>query len=501
MAGYAKEITRHDQQRRLGHRRGRRPRHPRRGPSRPRLLHAPRRDDRAEVRRQVRARAPTRPPAVCTAWASPWSTSSPSGARSRSAATATSISRSTSGACPPADVRRIGSTDRRGTKTTFKPDPLIFPDTDVRLQHPLPPLAGAGLPQPRREDRLQGPRGPARARRSSTSGASSSSSSYLNRASEPVHPDVIYIAGEVPSGVELEVAMQYSGEYTENVHSYVNNINTIEGGTHLSGFRTALTRTLNDYGKKEGIFKDLVPTRRRLPRGPDGRHLAPRARAAVRRPDQDQARQQRDRRHRQLGGGRLPGQLPRREPQDRQDHRPKGPAGRRGPRERPQGPGARPRAQGRPGRRRPARQAPRLHQPRRRPLRAVPGRGRFGRRQRRGRPHPRVPGHPPPARQDHQRLQVARRQGAGQRRGPQHDLGHRLGHRRGSRPHQAPLRQDHHHDRRRRRRLAHPHAAADLLLPADVRPGQAAGTSTWPSRRCSACGTRRRPTTCRPKRR
>ncbi len=54
--------------------------------------------------------------------------------------------------------------------------------------------------------------------------------------------------------------MQYSSEYTENVHSYVNNINTTEGGTHVSGFRTALTRSLNNYGKKENLFKDLAPT-------------------------------------------------------------------------------------------------------------------------------------------------------------------------------------------------------------------------------------------------
>ncbi len=70
---------------------------------------------------------------------------------------------------------------------------------------------------------------------------------------------------------------------------------------------------------------------------------------------------------------------------------------------------------------------------------------------------------------------IARRQSAGQRRSPQHDLGRRRRHRRGDRPDQAPLRQDHHHDRRRRRRLAHPHAAADLLLPADVRPGERGG--------------------------
>ena len=100
--------------------------------------------------------------------------------------------------------------------------------------------------------------------------------------------------------------MQYSAEYTENVHSYVNNINTTEGGTHVSGFRAALTRTLNTYGKKDEPLQGPRPHRRRLPRRPDRRHLAPRARAAVRRPDQDQARQQRGRRHRQLGRRRLP---------------------------------------------------------------------------------------------------------------------------------------------------------------------------------------------------
>jgi len=84
---------------------------------------------------------------------------------------------------------------------------------------------------------------------------------FLNRASEAVHPDVVCInVKNQESGVEIEVAFQYCGEYTENVHCYANNINTIDGGTHLTGFRTALTRTLNAYGKKENIFKDLVPS-------------------------------------------------------------------------------------------------------------------------------------------------------------------------------------------------------------------------------------------------
>ena len=73
---------------------------------------------------------------------------------------------------------------------------------------------------------------------------------HLNRASDVLHKEVIYFSGEV-DGVGYEIALQYSGEYTENVHSYVNNIHTIEGGTHVSGFRSALTRTLNNYGRKE----------------------------------------------------------------------------------------------------------------------------------------------------------------------------------------------------------------------------------------------------------
>ncbi|RMF37925.1 MAG: DNA gyrase subunit B, partial [Planctomycetota bacterium] len=82
---------------------------------------------------------------------------------------------------------------------------------------------------------------------------------HLNRASDPIHPDVLLIKGE-REGVKYEIALQYCNEYTENVHSYVNNIHTIEGGTHVSGFRAALTRALNNYGKKEGLFKDLTPT-------------------------------------------------------------------------------------------------------------------------------------------------------------------------------------------------------------------------------------------------
>jgi DNA gyrase subunit B len=159
---------------------------------------------------------------------------------------------------PTTEVRRIGTTDKRGTKTTFKPDPQIFPNTKFNyntLYKRLQELAflnrGVKITfydeRSKEGDVFQYERGII------------AFVEYLNRATEAAHPDVIYIAGEY-EGVGVEVAMQYSSEYTENVCSFVNNINTIEGGTHVSGFRSALTRSLNNYGKKESIFKDLIPS-------------------------------------------------------------------------------------------------------------------------------------------------------------------------------------------------------------------------------------------------
>lgn len=159
---------------------------------------------------------------------------------------------------PKGDVRRVGTSDRRGTKTTFKPDPQIFSVTKFvysTLAKRLQELAFLN-------------RG---VRISITDMRTDESDTFqyengiqefvvwLNRASEVVHQEILYVEGE-SEGVTVEIALQYSGEYTENVHTYVNNITTTEGGTHLSGFRTALTRSLNAYGKKQNLFKDLVPS-------------------------------------------------------------------------------------------------------------------------------------------------------------------------------------------------------------------------------------------------
>jgi DNA gyrase subunit B len=159
---------------------------------------------------------------------------------------------------PTGPVRKMGTTGRTGTKTTFKPDPQIFPQTKFSwdiLSRRLQELAflNSGV------------------RITFTDAASGQKEEYhyergvvefiewLNRSSDAIHADVISIRGEA-EGVSWDIAMQYTAEYTENVHSYVNNITTTEGGTHVSGFRSALTRTLNAYGKKSGIYKDLVPT-------------------------------------------------------------------------------------------------------------------------------------------------------------------------------------------------------------------------------------------------
>jgi DNA gyrase subunit B len=159
---------------------------------------------------------------------------------------------------PKSDVRRVGTTDRRGTKTTFKPDSQIFTVTKYKYSTLVKRLQELAFLN----------RGVKITLSDARNGESDTFQyedgireyvHYLNRASDVVHPNVLYVDGG-SDGVNVEVALQYSGEFTENVHTYVNNISTTEGGTHLSGFRSALTRSLNNYGKKMGMFKDLVPS-------------------------------------------------------------------------------------------------------------------------------------------------------------------------------------------------------------------------------------------------
>ena len=158
---------------------------------------------------------------------------------------------------PVGPVQRVGTTKKVGTKTTFKPDSQVFQTTKFAydiLHKRLQELAflNRGV-RIKYHDERNGEGEDFCYERGIIEFVE-----HLNRASEPLHNEVIYFRGE-SEGIGYEIALQYTGDFTENLHSYVNNIHTIEGGTHVSGFRAALTRTLNNYGKKENMFKDIVP--------------------------------------------------------------------------------------------------------------------------------------------------------------------------------------------------------------------------------------------------
>jgi DNA gyrase subunit B len=155
-------------------------------------------------------------------------------------------------------VRESGVTNKRGTKTTFKPDGQIFPTQNIPTT-----LSSNAFRNSRSSTAVCASECattvPTLQMSSVTNAGIEEFVEHLNRASDVVHKDVITIKGK-EGDFAYAIALQYSEEYTENLHSYCNNINTPGGGTHVSGFRSALTRTLNAYGKKENLFKDLSPT-------------------------------------------------------------------------------------------------------------------------------------------------------------------------------------------------------------------------------------------------
>ena len=151
-------------------------------------------------------------------------------------------------------VKIVGETDRTGTTTRFKPDAEIFETTEFSfdlLTHRLREMAflNRGVKIVLKDERNN---------RESVfhyTGGIISFVEHLNKNKDMIHKDVIYIHKKIEDN-EIEVALQYNDSYNEIVFSFANNINTHEGGTHLSGFRSALTRTLNDYAKKYNLIKD-----------------------------------------------------------------------------------------------------------------------------------------------------------------------------------------------------------------------------------------------------
>ncbi|MFP3391497.1 DNA topoisomerase (ATP-hydrolyzing) subunit B [Brevibacillus sp. SIMBA_040] len=158
---------------------------------------------------------------------------------------------------PEADLAIVGETEESGTKVTFKPDPTIFTETTVFeydiLQKRIRELAflNKGLRITLRDAR------PEQEREESFhyEGGIVQFVEYLNKNREALHDEVIYCEGE-KDGLLVEVAIQYNDSYVSNIYSFANNINTHEGGTHETGFKTALTRVINDYSRKFNFLKE-----------------------------------------------------------------------------------------------------------------------------------------------------------------------------------------------------------------------------------------------------
>tara|TARA_Y100000589_G_scaffold131536_1_gene125259 strand:- start:1473 stop:3503 length:2031 start_codon:yes stop_codon:yes gene_type:complete len=165
---------------------------------------------------------------------------------------------------PKYDVKVVGETNQRGTEVTFQPDPEIFDDLTYSydiLAKRMRELAflNKGIKislTDRRASAKKEEDGSFITELFYSEAGLTEFVQYIDSAREQLIPDVIYFEGE-KNGVPVEVGMCYNTSYSENVHSYVNNINTYEGGTHLTGFRRGLTRTLKSFAEKSGLLSKL----------------------------------------------------------------------------------------------------------------------------------------------------------------------------------------------------------------------------------------------------
>lgn len=158
---------------------------------------------------------------------------------------------------PLSTLEKMGETDKTGTKTTFKPDREIFKDEDIKFEFAVlakrfreMAFLNAGLHIHLADERT------GKKEDFQFSNGIVEFISYMNETKKPIHPEVVFFKGEKDE-VEVEVAMQWNDSYSESIYTYCNNINTHEGGTHLVGFRAALTRTTNSYAADKNLLKDM----------------------------------------------------------------------------------------------------------------------------------------------------------------------------------------------------------------------------------------------------
>ncbi|MGP1446478.1 MAG: DNA topoisomerase (ATP-hydrolyzing) subunit B [Candidatus Limimorpha sp.] len=157
------------------------------------------------------------------------------------------------------DVKAVGDTDKNGTKITFTPDKSIFVSTRYdydTLATRMRELAylNHGITIVLTDERVKNENGEFKSETFYSENGLIDFISYLDTNRVKLIPDPIYITGE-RNNVPVEIALEYNQEYSENLHSYVNNINTVEGGTHLQGFRSGLTRSFNAYVEKSGLLE------------------------------------------------------------------------------------------------------------------------------------------------------------------------------------------------------------------------------------------------------
>ena len=163
---------------------------------------------------------------------------------------------------PVSDLRQAGTSKRRGTKVHFLPDKSIFTATEFNydtLAQRLREMAflNKGLEITLTDERTADPKtGEARKAEFKYAGGIAEFVKHLNRGKAVLHDKPIMMEAS-RDNVEIEIALQYNDSYSETVFSFANNINTVDGGSHLSGFRTSLTRTINAIGQSLGLFKDM----------------------------------------------------------------------------------------------------------------------------------------------------------------------------------------------------------------------------------------------------
>jgi len=156
---------------------------------------------------------------------------------------------------PQADIQIVGDTEDTGTEVTFKPDPEIFTETTVfefeTLQTRIREIAflNKGIRLILTDERTD------QSQEFHYDGGIIEFVKYLNRHRVALHEEPIYVEGQ-RDDIHVEVSLQYNDSYTEYLYSFANNINTHEGGTHESGFKSALTRVINDYARKTNLLKE-----------------------------------------------------------------------------------------------------------------------------------------------------------------------------------------------------------------------------------------------------